>query len=139
MDKIEPSFGKEKLEKISLYLYGNDETRSFLINDLFQEFSLIIDEKDCINWKNRVRKTRLKSKITVALLISKFLKENKIYLIKLNEFYPASTFEDIVETLVLGYVFYLSQVKEKFKNVNIFKDKKSICYSSSPTIFDVEI
>lgn len=128
-----------KKERICTYLYGTDETRKFLLNDLFQEFSLIIDDKECINWKNRIKKVRTKNKIIVTTKIVLFLKENEVYYNKLDKIYNNMLFKDVITMLVLGYVFYLSQVKDEFKDVNIFKSKKSICYSSEPTIYDVAI
>lgn len=130
---------QEKKERICTYLYGTNETRKFLINDLFQEFSLIIDDSECINWKNHIKKVRTKNKIMVTTKIVLFLKENEVYYNKLDKIYNNMLFKDVITMLVLGYVFYLSQVKDEFKDVNIFKSKKSICYSSEPTIYDVVV
>lgn len=128
-----------KKERICTYLYGTDESRKFLLNDLFQEFSLIIDDKECISWKNCLNKTRARNKIIVTTKIVLFLKENTIYYNKLDKIYPNMLFNDVIKMLLLGYVFYLSQVKEEFNNINIFKSKKSICYSNEPTIYDVAV
>lgn len=126
-------------ERICTYLYGTDETRKFLLNDLFQEFSLIIDDNECISRKNCLNKTRKRNKVIVTTKIVLFLKENTIYYNKLDKIYPNMLFNDVIKMLLLGYVFYLSQVKIEFNNVNIFKSKKSICYSNEPTIYDVAV
>lgn len=37
--------------------------------------------------------------------------------------------EYLYDDLIINFVFCLSQENDKFKDINIFKDKRSICFS----------
>ena len=124
-------------EKICNYLYGDEAARRFVCNDLFQEISMLIDNSECIHWKNRIEANRIRNKKRVEMKITLFLKENRNYLNRLDELYDKMLISDVMNLLLVGYVFYLSQTVDQFKKINIFKNKKSICYSADPTIFDV--
>ena len=45
------------------------------------------------------------------------------------DFYKHNNIDQIVYDLVIGFVFYLTETKERFNNIDIFMDTKSICYS----------
>ncbi len=43
----------------------------------------------------------------------------------------------MVEEFIIGYVFYVVNTDKNNAGVDIFKNKKSICYTSGPTILDI--
>jgi len=129
-----------KKEKIALiqYLYLNNETQTFLCNDLFQEFMSIIPKNVCISKENLNKETRENNYSIVKLLITIFFKENPEYKKITTKLLSNYTENKLVEHLILGYVFFLANIDRK-KDINIFKDKKSICYSEAPPLYHVII
>ena len=126
---------QQKTELLKL-LYKNQETQEFLCNDLFQEFMNIIPKTKCICSDNIVHETRQINRNESIDSIVNFINSNQAYNDMLNTLYQGYDKSDLVEELLNGYVFFIAQVEPKYKDIDIFKDKKSVCYTSGPSIVD---
>ena len=120
---------KEQKQKLLRYLYPTEEMSSFLCNDVYQELSQLIKASTCISTKNQVNKVREDNLKAVRTTIKNFIENNNNYSIELNRLYKNRAIKDIVDDILMGYVFYLSNTIDRCKGVDIFKDKKSICYT----------
>ena len=102
-----------KEQKINLlkFLYLNDQTQTFLCNDLFQEFMSIIPKTNCISEDNFDTDIRRNNYDDAINSIHNFLIDNKDYKVMVA----------LTEN----------------KDIDIFKDKNSICYTEGPSILDI--
>ena len=119
----------ERKEKLLKYLFWNEEMRDFLCNDFFVELSYVIKYTDCISSKNIGNLERSKNLKKVKNQIIKFLNDNIDYRDKIFEIYIKQELSQIIDELTIGFVFYLSQTRFRFNNIDIFRNKRSICYS----------
>lgn len=119
------------------YLYPTDEIRHFLINDVYQEFEDIISSVKCFGNDNIVSLAREKNYKSIKSSMLIFFNTNPTYNKELLKLYKIKNVEDIVENLIIGYVFYLVNKDKTNLNVDIFKNKKSVCYTQAPTIIDI--
>jgi len=111
-------------EKFIQLLYPTDEIRKIMINDVYQELLEIIPMTWCFNSKNTIKAIREENYKRVLTSISNFVKENADYQKEINKFYGEN-----IEYVLYGYMFYIARTNEKYTNIDIFKDKKSILYS----------
>ena len=114
----------KKEEKFLQLLYRNEEARKIMINDVYQELLEIVPATLCFNSKNVVNETREKNLKNALISISNFLNKNSDYKKIIKELY-----DDNLEYVLYGYMFYLVHTNEKYSGIDIFKDKKSILYS----------
>lgn len=114
---------KEEKIKLLKYFYPNEEIQNFMCNDFFVELKQVLPLNICISSKNQVNKTRQENLKLAQTLIKDFLKANPVYTKTLKEFFDNIDIDYILES----YVFYLSNTNNK--EVDIYKDKNSICYS----------
>ena len=113
-----------KEEKLLQFLYRNEEIRTRLINDVYQELLEVVPPTLCFNSKNVVNSTRDENLRKALSSISNFLENNADYNKVIKEIYD----EDF-QFVLCGYMFYLSHTNEKYISIDIFKNKKSILYS----------
>ena len=116
-------------KKLLQYLFPTEEIRKFVCNDLFIELSEVIKTTDCISSKNLNNKVRLSNKENVLNQINNFLNENPIYTETLLKLYNQKDISQIIEDLLMGYTFYLACSFGRIGEIDIFKDKRSVCYS----------
>ncbi len=113
---------KEKEELIK-YLYPTVKSREFLINDLYQELVLPIEK---IYSNDNLDVTKRKENYLICYkIIENYLKNNKNYQILVENIYKMPI-KDIIEDILIGYCFYISQTTFDY---DIFKDKKSVLYA----------
>lgn len=117
------------------YLYINKKTQAFLCNDLFQEFKNIISDSLCISELNLDYETRKNNYSCVKMLIQLFFKNNPNYRKITKKLFDNFTENKLVEHLIIGYVFFLAIIDNK--DIDIFKDEKSICYTKAPALYDI--
>ena len=124
-------------QKMSLlkFLYLNDQTQTFLCNDLFQEFLSIIPKTKCICSDNIVSTTRRNNYDEALNSIHNFLRDNKDYKVMLEKAFSGYEQKFLEAHLLMGYVFYIALTENK--DIDIFKDKSSICYTEGPSLYDV--
>ncbi len=127
---------QDKMMRFLRYLYSTDEIRDFMINDFYQELGENIAKTKCFSSENVVNATRENNYNYVKKSIIEFLNTNPTYQKELQKLLkrPAN---DMVEEFIIGYVFYVVNTDKNNACVDIFKNKKSICYTSSPTILDI--
>lgn len=128
---------KDKMLEFIKYLYPTDEIRNFMCNDLYQELNEIIPKTKCFCSDNIVSKTRETNFMFVKTHIVNFVLTNENYKKELNKLYKDRDFDDLINDILIGYVFFVVNTDDKNKGEDIFKNKKSICYSVAPSILDI--
>lgn len=118
----------ERKQKLLNYLMPNKEKRNFLCNDLFMELKELIPDSMIISMKNNSLKERKKNYQTVETIILSFINNNINYKKQIKDLFNLNE-TDILNDLVIGYVFFVINTNAKFYHIDIFKDKRSICYS----------
>jgi len=119
----------EKKSKLIKYLYPTDEIREFMCNDFYQELLNIIPTKLLISSYNKVNKTRECNLEIVKQKIVEFLKNNSNYTIELAELYKDKEILNRIDDFVTGLTFFVASTNEKYKDIDIFKNKESVCFS----------
>ena len=123
---------KEDKDKILKYLFPNEELREFLCDNLFLDLSKEIKVQNCISPKNFNIETRTENK---SIIISKIQEHinTKNYHVQIKKFYNCD-FDGAVKYILPAFVYYLTQFNFKYSGVDIFKDKRSVCYSPVSSI-----
>lgn len=128
---------ESKMLEFIKYLYPTDEIRNFMCNDLYQELNEIIPKTKCFCSNNIVSKTREENYMFVKTHIVNFILTNENYKNELNKLYKDREFDDLINDIIIGYVFFTVNTDDKNRGEDIFKNKKSICYSVAPSILDI--
>lgn len=128
---------ESKMLEFIKYLYPTDEIRNFMCNDLYQELNEIIPKTKCFCSDNIVSKTREENYMFIKTHIVNFILTNDNYKKELNKLYKDREFDDLINDIIIGYVFFTVNTDDKNKGEDIFKNKKSICYSVAPSILDI--
>lgn len=128
---------ENKMLEFIKYLYPTDEIRNFMCNDLYQELNEIIPKTKCFCSDNIVSKTREENYMFVKTHIVNFILTNDNYKKELNKLYKDREFDDLINDIIIGYVFFTVNTDDKNRGEDIFKNKKSICYSVAPSILDI--
>lgn len=126
---------KEK-ELLIKYLFPTEEIRKFLINDIYQEFNEFLPKENLFNERNMKTEQRLNNYNQYCSLIKDYLNNHSDYLKEVYGVYHNINIESLIDDLLMGYVFYLSEIDDKLQKFDIFKDKKSICFTEI-SILDV--
>ena len=119
----------ERKLKLLNYLFPREEIRRFMCNDFFIELSYSVPKVICFSEKNCSHARRKANFETLSNLIMKFLQENITYEKIILELYKVSQIEDIIYEIIIGYVLFVVASNNKLVGVDIFKNKKSVCYS----------
>ena len=123
----------QKMKMIS-YLYLNKDLQEFLCNDFFQELKKELPKESCISEDNLNDECREENYGIALVSIFIFLHNNPDYANIINKNFSGYTDMELAKHLTLGYVFYLTNVDE---DIDMFKDKRSICYSDAPPLYDI--
>lgn len=120
---------RERKQLLLNYLFPNEEMRKFMCNDLYIELEEILPSKICISPTN-ISSIRRKENYSIAYgSILAFLTARNDYCEKVAYFYKDKELDFIINEIIIGYVFYLSSTRKRNEQFDIFKNKKSICYS----------
>ena len=119
---------KERKLKLLKYLYPSEQIRQFLCDDLYLEFMDIIPKNLCISSNNKTNIMRKENFNKVVYIITIFFKNNPKYQQKILELFNKS-FDYLTYDIIAGYVFNLSNTIPRYIGIDIFRDKKSICYT----------
>lgn len=128
---------EEKMLKFIKFLYPTDEIRNFMCNDLYQELNEIIPKTRCFCSDNIVSKSREANFLFVKTNVANFVLNNPNYKQELAKLYKGRDFDDLINDIIIGYVFFVVSTDDKNKGEDIFKNKKSICYSVAPNIWEM--
>ncbi len=119
----------ERRMKLIRYLYPNEKTRQFLCDRLYDELTEVLPKYKCIS-SNFIGHATRKVKLQEAKdTIKKFLNSKQNYIDFLLQAYDSKNFDEIIDKIVIGYVFYLTLTKDNCRRLDIFRDKRSICYA----------
>lgn len=119
----------ERKQRLIKYIFCTEEIRSFLCDDFFMEIMEILPKNLCISAKNCSLQCRKNNYAKVKSIISDFVFNNKNYQREIFKLFKVENLEQIINNLILGYVFFWSNTYYKYFGVDIFRDKRSICYS----------
>lgn len=120
---------QDKKEKLIRYLFPNENLRNFMCNDLYPELISICPKKLFISSKNKTLKYRKENLKSIKTAINTFIEENTDYRHLLQAHYLDKTTEEVIDILVIGLTFYLANTIKSSQDLDIFHDKKSVCYS----------
>jgi len=115
-------------QKLVEYLYPTDEMMSFMCNDLYQELLKVVSPTNCISSKNMANKVRLENLRFVKQQIIDFVQSNKCYHEQICYYYKAKDSNKALYDILIGLVFFIANTTNKYSRLDIFYDKKSICY-----------
>ncbi|MBQ8522316.1 MAG: hypothetical protein IJ458_01470 [Clostridia bacterium] len=118
-------------EKLVRYLYPTKEISGLMCNDIYQELLEIIPLECCICEDNIKDNVRTRNLVFVRGAIKGFVLGNIEYQKILFEYYHHDNLEWIVRDILIGFVLYISTISEKFKEIDILKDKQSILYGET--------
>ena len=119
----------ERKQKLIKYLFPTEEIRSFMCNDLYMELMEQIPRFLCISSKNITNSVRKENFEKVNSIITNFIENNENYKQMLKKLFSNKELKNIISDIVIGYVFFITQTNLKYNHIDIFRDKKSICYS----------
>ena len=124
--------------KVKEYLYPTIETEK-LLKEINEDVYKLIDTEILINEKNINKEHRKKNYRKLYNLLEEYFNQNYNLYDKLLSVYNVNNvyIEEIITDVIYNLVFDYSQRQEQFKNMNIFKNKKSICYDEEPTLYDI--
>ena len=124
--------------KVKEYLYPTIETEK-LLKEINEDVYKLIDAEILINEKNINKEHRKKNYRKLYNLLEEYFNQNYNLYDKLLSVYNVNNvyIEEIITDVIYNLVFDYSQRQEQFKNMNIFKNKKSICYDEKPTLYDI--
>ncbi len=124
--------------KVKEYLYPTIETEK-LLKEINEDVYKLIDTELLINEKNINKEHRKKNYRKLYNLLEEYFNQNYNLYDKLLSVYNVNNvyIEEIITDVIYNLVFDYSQKQEQFKNMNIFKNKKSICYDEKPTLYDI--
>ena len=124
--------------KVKEYLYPTIETEK-LLKEINEDVYKLIDTEILINEKNINKEHRKKNYRKLYNLLEEYFNQNYNLYDKLLSVYNVKNvyIEEIITDVIYNLVFDYSQRQEQFKNMNIFKNKKSICYDEKPTLYDI--
>lgn len=124
--------------KVKEYLYPTIETEK-LLKEINEDIYKLIDTEILINEKNINKEHRKKNYRKLYNLLEEYFNQNYNLYDKLLSVYNVNNvyIEEIITDVIYNLVFDYSQRQEQFKNMNIFKNKKSICYDEEPTLYDI--
>lgn len=120
---------KKEKDKIREYLYPTFEEEDFLVNVIYQDLKEIIPQNICICSKNLTSKIRKSHYNEVYDYIYDYLHQHQKYCDYLMSEYPLDMDEDLIDDLIINFVFCLSQENAIYKDIHIFKNRKSICFT----------
>lgn len=125
---------EDRKRKLLEYLYPTKEIAEFMIGDLYVELTLILDKKTCFSSANIKKSTRASNLVLARQTVKNFLIENPIYKTKLEEFFPKSNEDILIDNIISGYVMIKSTNVNKGNGADVFWDKRSVCYSKNSII-----
>lgn len=110
------------------FLYPNDEIRKFMINDLNQELEKLLPQKILICNDNKNDELREKNYWKCCKKIGDFLQKHRQYKTAIEKVFSSQDIVSNIRLILLNFVFYKSQMNSKYKDINVFLDKRSITY-----------
>ena len=119
----------ETKTKLLKYLFPTEDARCFLCDDLYMELNELIPKPIIVSSKNTILFNRKHNLNMVTDIVNAFLEENIDYKQKVLEIYKNSSFENIINDIVIGYTLFYCNSSYKYNSIDIFKDKRCICYS----------
>lgn len=119
----------ERKQKLIKYLYPNEKIRSFLCDNIYLELCNILPKQIFISQKNIVSATRKENLNNAKSVINSYIENNIEIKKSLFSLFKNNNLEIIIGDIVIGYVFYLTNSVPRMNGIDIFRDKRSVCYS----------
>mgnify|MGYP001625161453 CR=1 FL=1 len=124
--------------KVKEYLYPTIEAEE-LLKIINENIYKLIDTEILINPKNINKEYRGKNYRKLYNLVEEFFNQNyDLYDKLLNAWHVGDVYiEEIIIDVIYNLVFDYLQKQKRFKNMNIFKNKQSICYDEELSLYDI--
>ena len=147
--------------KVAEYLYPTPEVKG-LLQKINEEIYRNIDASILINASNISKAQRKKNYRALYNIIEQYFNQNsnlydklltayngdevliekpllKYHMLKKNDGDSPMLFNDneTITDIIFNLVFDYTQKQEDYENLNIFKDKKSLCYDGKPSLYDI--
>lgn len=119
----------EKTLKLLKYLYPTEEIRGYVCDYLYLELIKIIPKSICITSTNLSMSTRIQNLNKVREIVGEFIEKNSEVSETLTRLFKNKNIKTVIEELIIGYVYYTSRTMSNYKHIDIFTDRRSICYS----------
>lgn len=119
----------ERKVKLLNYLYPTEEARKFMCNDFYIELAEVVPRRLCVTASDMTLAKRKENMQIVKAEIEKFIKLHPIYEKTILDIYREKNWKDILDDVVIGYVFFVTHTHYKFQFIDIFKSKGCITYS----------
>lgn len=123
---------KEK-KYLKEYLYPTQEAKNFIIGEINPLLTQLLPKELCISDANLNHKVRKLNYQRAYLRICEFLFANEKIVDTLERIWSINTtnhfeLKELVDDMIVNYVFCLTQAHEEYKKIDIFKNKRSICF-----------
>ena len=109
------------------YLFPTEKARKFMCNDLCVELLNLLPHSLCFSSQNINAVNRKNNKDTLIKQIIQFFENNLDYVNMYKAIYNCD-YEGNVEDVLITYVFYVSNLHNKYRIIDIFRDKRSVCF-----------
>ena len=119
----------ERKKKLIGYLYTNEKLCNFICRNIYCKLLKILPKKICISVDSFKDISRNENLDIAKNIVINFLKDNSKYVAYIKSFYNEKQFDSIVNDVIMGYLLYLTTIKDACRRIDIFRDKRSICYS----------
>lgn len=121
----------DNMQKMVKYLYPTKQIMDLMCNDIYQELLEFIPLDMCISEDNLNTQIREQNLAFIHGAITGFVLGNYNYKKILFEYYKHTNIEWIVNDIIIGLMFYISNIIEEFNNIDIFNNKQSILYGNT--------
>ena len=119
----------ERKQKLLKYLYPTEKIRSFLCNDLYMELHELIPRQLCISTQNMTLAVRKGNLNKLETIITSFLEGNKEHYQSIMQLCQNQSWDTIIQDIVIGYTFFTTNLISRYNGIDIFKDRRSVCYA----------
>ena len=126
---------RTKRQKLVESLYSTEALMDFMCRDFYQELLAITPKTLYVSSKNISNKVRKINLQKVKEKIVKFILTNENYKQELFKHYKHKMLSPILYDTIVGLTFYIAMTSDKYQDIDIFQDKRSICYHTQ-TILD---
>lgn len=117
-----------EIKKLKDYLYPTEEIEHFLIKEINPKLKQMLQNVSIFAAENEEKKIRKQNYDKFYFVVCELLFSNETYLNNVKNYWGKLKFKYIIDDIIINYVFNLTQQDSTFKNVDIFKNKQSICY-----------
>lgn len=125
------TYDENEKENLCAFLYPTHAYRNYILNDFNQELAPYLPDKIIMSNENIKNKVRAKNYKKTKNIMRKFLENNPVHKKLIKDFYADLDMQDMVELMIINYVFYRSQMIDEVKNLSIFFNPHFVTYEAT--------